>query len=404
MRLPIVPDLNTKDGASNKNARMTNALRENNKSVVRPGLELNNTFPEYDTGVNGNGLIPLISFLENGTDGDLGIMAIYGDDIRLVVDGEYLFADLTTTGSGDPVQFTNGGGGSPGPLALYFNYYRGFIYGISMAGHIVSRYRGSRNSGDTYLVRATRPSYVYIEDGTASPFKQYATADLDTSLASTDLASNNGLAIMSDASGIIGIGAPSTTNNKGRYSDSLAFVSATTFSGTLSYGIVVSDTVYTVSTGGGGTDIKAYPYASWGSGSTDLNLAFYAAKKRASGGTDGTMVAVNSSYIFIARRPTDQENATIAVYDLAFNFVDDLVVYTPGTPNNYTFLLMVASDTALLVIVSGATSGNLCVNVALPAFTQTSGYYFDTSPLYEGYTDTVLTAHPGGAFLVNRVV
>lgn len=44
MRLPIVPQISTKDGVSNKNARLTNCLKESKKSgdkaVVRPGLVL----------------------------------------------------------------------------------------------------------------------------------------------------------------------------------------------------------------------------------------------------------------------------------------------------------------------------------------------------------------------------
>ena len=53
MRLPIVPQLSTKDGAANKNARMTNALREKNRAVVRPGLSL-----VLDYAGVGNGLVP----------------------------------------------------------------------------------------------------------------------------------------------------------------------------------------------------------------------------------------------------------------------------------------------------------------------------------------------------------
>lgn len=56
MRLPITPQLSTKDGVSNKNARLTNCLKESKKSgekaVVRPGLVLDATA----SGV-GNGLV-----------------------------------------------------------------------------------------------------------------------------------------------------------------------------------------------------------------------------------------------------------------------------------------------------------------------------------------------------------
>ncbi len=57
MRLPITPQISTKDGGSNKNARLTNCLKEVKKSgekaVVRPGLVLSDTYAGL-----GNGLIP----------------------------------------------------------------------------------------------------------------------------------------------------------------------------------------------------------------------------------------------------------------------------------------------------------------------------------------------------------
>lgn len=56
MRLPIAPQLSTKDGVSNKNARMTNALKETDDSkelvATRPGLKLS----AQSTG-NGKGLV-----------------------------------------------------------------------------------------------------------------------------------------------------------------------------------------------------------------------------------------------------------------------------------------------------------------------------------------------------------
>lgn len=57
MRLNLTPSVETKDGISNKNARLTNCLKEVKKSgekaVVRPGLVLSDTY----SGI-GNGLIP----------------------------------------------------------------------------------------------------------------------------------------------------------------------------------------------------------------------------------------------------------------------------------------------------------------------------------------------------------
>jgi len=57
MRLPVVSQISTKDGISNKNSRLTNMLKESRKTgdlaVVRPGLVLSDTY----TGIGG-GLIP----------------------------------------------------------------------------------------------------------------------------------------------------------------------------------------------------------------------------------------------------------------------------------------------------------------------------------------------------------
>ncbi len=56
MRLPVVPQISTKDGVSNKNARLTNCLKESkkggDKAVVRPGL----VFDAQASGI-GNGLV-----------------------------------------------------------------------------------------------------------------------------------------------------------------------------------------------------------------------------------------------------------------------------------------------------------------------------------------------------------
>jgi len=56
VRLPIAPQLSTKDGIGNKNARMTNALKEGDDTAevvaVRPGLLLS-----ARTEGNGRGLV-----------------------------------------------------------------------------------------------------------------------------------------------------------------------------------------------------------------------------------------------------------------------------------------------------------------------------------------------------------
>ncbi len=72
MRLPVVPQISTKDGTSNKNARLTNCLKESKqggeKAVVRPGLE------DAATSVgNGNGLVVFNNELVSVYGATLGI-------------------------------------------------------------------------------------------------------------------------------------------------------------------------------------------------------------------------------------------------------------------------------------------------------------------------------------------
>lgn len=58
MRLPVTPDIVTRNGVSNKNARLTNALKEKNFAVVRPGLVVAGNYPGI-----GNGLIPFGGYM-----------------------------------------------------------------------------------------------------------------------------------------------------------------------------------------------------------------------------------------------------------------------------------------------------------------------------------------------------
>lgn len=78
MRLPVVPELSTKDGVSNKNARLTNCLKESkqggNKAVVRPGLELSDTYSGL-----GNGLIVF----------DGRLLVVYDDTVTDVVEDSF---------------------------------------------------------------------------------------------------------------------------------------------------------------------------------------------------------------------------------------------------------------------------------------------------------------------------
>jgi hypothetical protein len=70
MRLPVTPQISTKDATSNKNSRLTNCLKESkpsgDKAVVRPGLVTSDTF----TGI-GSGLIPF----------DGRLLVIYDDTV-----------------------------------------------------------------------------------------------------------------------------------------------------------------------------------------------------------------------------------------------------------------------------------------------------------------------------------
>lgn len=72
MRLPVVPQISTKDGVSNKNARLTNCLKEvkkaGEKAVVRPGLVLD----AQASGV-GNGLVVFNNELVSVYGATLGI-------------------------------------------------------------------------------------------------------------------------------------------------------------------------------------------------------------------------------------------------------------------------------------------------------------------------------------------
>ena len=97
MRLPVVPSISTKDGTSNRNARLTNCLKESKKSgdmaVIRPGLE---TAAE-STG-NGNGLVVFNNEL----------MSVYGSvfyrgverDITAEMNPLSSTTDLITNGQG----------------------------------------------------------------------------------------------------------------------------------------------------------------------------------------------------------------------------------------------------------------------------------------------------------------
>lgn len=80
MRLPVVPGISTKDGTSNKNARLTNMLKERRKAgdiaQIRPGLVASTTYSGLGSG--------LIAF-------DGRILSIVDDTVYLE---EYTWLDL----------------------------------------------------------------------------------------------------------------------------------------------------------------------------------------------------------------------------------------------------------------------------------------------------------------------
>lgn len=101
MRLPVVQQLDTKDGVSNKNARLTNCLREKtqpaDKAVIRPGLVTSDTYSGL-----GNGLIPF----------DGRLLVIYDDTVTDIEEDSFpwpldsaQWAAGTTYGFGDAVWY-----------------------------------------------------------------------------------------------------------------------------------------------------------------------------------------------------------------------------------------------------------------------------------------------------------
>ncbi len=83
MRLPITPQISTKDGISNKNARLTNCLKESkkggDKAVVRPGLVLD----AQASGV-GNGLVVFNNELVSVYGATLGFGVDESDPLNLM--------------------------------------------------------------------------------------------------------------------------------------------------------------------------------------------------------------------------------------------------------------------------------------------------------------------------------
>lgn len=92
MRLPLIPNAESRDGTSNKDARMTNALKESENGVdyaaVRPALS-----QIVDTTGNGNGMFYFDTLITI-----FGTSVAYSESltsINTVDDGMYDFARST---------------------------------------------------------------------------------------------------------------------------------------------------------------------------------------------------------------------------------------------------------------------------------------------------------------------
>lgn len=171
MRLPVVPNVSTKDGQSNKNARLTNCLKEStkrgDKAVVRPGL----VDVASGSGVGGG----LVAF-------DNDLVSVYGTTLGKGAEASTSVSDLGVPDA-SPVGGSMGNSGSlllvveaVGPTvktstdgitfttvnttdALYFPFYAlGYFFAFNAA--FTDLYR-SDDSGVTWTVIATLPAYSW---------------------------------------------------------------------------------------------------------------------------------------------------------------------------------------------------------------------------------------------------
>lgn len=179
MRLPVVPQISTKDGTSNRNARLTNCLKESKKSgdkaVVRPGLVLDDTY----SGI-GNGLIPfdgrLLTIYDDtvydteedtlpwpldSAEWDVGVTYFYGNSVW------YLGVMYFSTGGGN-IGNTPGSSSEWDRSVLADTYVAGETYdlGDSVVYHGVTYYSyRSTNIGNTPdtsdFWETTPPPYSY---------------------------------------------------------------------------------------------------------------------------------------------------------------------------------------------------------------------------------------------------
>lgn len=99
MRLPITPQLSTKEGTSNKNARLTNCLKESkktgDKAVVRPGL-----VPDAQASGVGNGLVAFNGELVSVYGATLGLNTAEaaGSGVSVITDTIYAGSQTAAIG------------------------------------------------------------------------------------------------------------------------------------------------------------------------------------------------------------------------------------------------------------------------------------------------------------------
>ena len=126
MRLPLTPPLDTRDGVSAKNARLTNCLKEVKKSgekaVVRPGLVTSDTY----TGI-GNGLIPfdgrlLLIYDDTVYDEDLSVPWPF-DAFEWSAATNYGWGDVTWYLGNMWFSWGTGSGNTPGSSSLWKRSY-----------------------------------------------------------------------------------------------------------------------------------------------------------------------------------------------------------------------------------------------------------------------------------------
>ena len=154
MRLPVVPQISTKDGVSNKNARLTNCLKESkkggDKAVVRPGLVLD----AQASGV-GHGLVVFNNELVSVYGATLGFGVTPGSGATSI---EY--PTNLDSGQGVVADFVSG---------HYVQYFLGFSDEIWIGAYWTDEYGWALffpdyydQTGDTPVMTATTENYHFV--------------------------------------------------------------------------------------------------------------------------------------------------------------------------------------------------------------------------------------------------